>query len=101
VIDHAVAKSGHNNPVLSRTHAPTGFASPTPKAPPQMGGQLAPGQAPAPAAMSSPSGPQGLPAGAQRSLAGARIKALQPGAPTSGPEPGAGRLLNQILRPVV
>jgi hypothetical protein len=95
VIDHAVAKSGHNNPVLTRTHAPAGFATPTPKAPPQM--NLPPGASPAPAAPIGPS----QPAGAQRALATARARAMQPGAPTSGPEPGAGRLLNQILKPVV
>lgn len=30
-----------------------------------------------------------------------RVKALQPGAPTSGPAPGAGRLLNAIIRKAV
>lgn len=31
----------------------------------------------------------------------ARMKNMQPGAPTSGPSPGAGRLLNNILKPVL
>jgi hypothetical protein len=31
----------------------------------------------------------------------ARMKNMQPGSPTSGPKPGAGRLLNQILKPVL
>jgi hypothetical protein len=31
----------------------------------------------------------------------ARMKNMQPGAPTSGPVPGAGRLLSNILKPVI
>lgn len=31
----------------------------------------------------------------------ARMKNMQPGSPTSGPKPGAGRILNNILKPVL
>lgn len=38
------------------------------------------------------------PAGVQKKVATARLKAAQPGAPSSGPRPGAGRLLASILK---
>lgn len=93
VVNHAVSKSGMHNPVLKRAAVPNGLAQPTQAAPPQLSASVPPGQTPTP--MKPPS------AGVQNKFATARLAALQPGAPTSGPEPGAGRLLNQILRPVV
>jgi hypothetical protein len=36
-----------------------------------------------------------------RKRQGRRGRGLSPGAPTSGPAPGAGRLLNQVMKPVV
>lgn len=98
VVNHAVSKSGATNPVLSRSAVPGGPALPSPKAPPGVSATMAPGASgPSPAMLR----PAGLPAGAQRSLAKARLAQMAPGSPTSGPEPGAGRLLNQILKPVV
>lgn len=41
------------------------------------------------------------PSPAQTRIAQTRLKQLQPGAPTSGPAPGAGRLLNGLLRRTV
>lgn len=41
------------------------------------------------------------PANAQKSLATKRANNLQVGSPTSGPVPGAGRILNNILKPTV
>lgn len=90
-VNDEVAKSGAKNPVLLRTEVPNAPANATAKAPPQLGATLAPGAAPVPQA----------PAAVQRRLASARLQAMNPGAPTSGPAPGAGRLLNQILKPVV
>ncbi len=103
-INHAVAKSGARNPVLAVRGVPKGFKSPTPVAPPQVTPQMAPGPAaPLAAPLSAPPAPQvaQAPAGVQRGLSKARLTNMQPGAPTSGPSPGAGRLLNQILKPVV
>ena len=70
----------------------------------------APGQAAAgPAAGSPPAAPQApaqqpesQPApSVQQKLATSRTANLAPGSPTSGPAPGAGRLLNSILKPAV
>ena len=45
--------------------------------------------------------PSPAPASVQNKQMTARLKNLQPGSPTSGPAPGAGRIMNQILKPVV
>jgi len=87
-VNATVGKSGEQNPVLSAAERPAGFKSgPTPTAVP-------PG---------APAQPQGTPqpASAQKATANARMKNMQIGAPTSGPQPGAGRLLNTILKPVL
>ncbi len=88
-VNHAVSKSGDKHPALGRTSVPQGPATPTMRAAPQLGATLAPGSVPPP------------PPSVQKGLARARLQALNPGAPTSGPSPGAGRLLNQILKPVI
>jgi hypothetical protein len=41
------------------------------------------------------------PAAAQRKALTAKIAGLNPGSPTSGPQPGAGRILNSLQKPVV
>lgn len=103
-INHAISKSGAKNPVLHVRGVPNGFKTPSPQAPPQVTPTLAPAAGNALAAPLAPSpvstGPS-APAGTQRKLTNARLANLQPGAPTSGPSPGSGRLLNQILKPVV
>ena len=40
-------------------------------------------------------------AAAQKKMTTARVENVKPGSPTSGPKPGSGRLLNQILKPVI
>jgi hypothetical protein len=40
-------------------------------------------------------------AGVEKRLAVARANNLTPGSPTSGPAPGRGRVINQILKPVI
>lgn len=45
--------------------------------------------------------PSPAPASVQNKQTTARLKNVQPGSPTSGPAPGAGRILNNILKPVV
>ncbi len=85
-VTHVISKAGLGHPALARSAVPQGLATPTPVAPPQ----AASGQ------MVKPE-----PASAAKKQATARLLALQPGAPTSGPAPGGGRLLNSILRPVV
>lgn len=57
---------------------------------------VAPSAGPGVAASGSPPS-----AGAQKKVTTARLKNLQPGSPTSGPLPGAGRILNNILKKTV
>jgi hypothetical protein len=85
-INHAVSKSGIFHPALDSSHvAPTSFKqAPMPSVP-----QMA--QSPIPPA----------PASVQTQANTARLRNLQPGSPTSGPVPGAGRLLNSVLKPVL
>lgn len=84
-LNQAVATSGPINPALSAGTPPA--APPTPPAPTPP--QTSSGQLPAP------------PASTQTSLARSRTKNLQPGSPTSGPAPGRGRLLNNLLKPAI
>jgi hypothetical protein len=89
-VNHAIGKSGRAHPALSAGPVPKGLkGAPIPQ-PPQMA------QVPPPTANIPPPS-----AAAQKSLMGARVTNLQPGSPTSGPVPGAGRLLNQVLKPVL
>jgi hypothetical protein len=84
-VNDSVAKSGADHPILKATTAPGGPKPAPMPSPPQMG---SPVTSPAPAAV-------------QTKLSTARTRNLMPGAPTSGPQPGAGRLLNSILKPVL
>lgn len=81
-VNGEVAKSGKNNPVMN-AKTPSGPKTAPVPAPPQF----------------STGG--GLPASAETKLAGARVKNLTPGAPTSGPAPGAGRVFNSIFKPTI
>lgn len=84
VVSDSVMKSGEAHPALNPKQA-TGFA-----------------QASMPSTGSPPAAPVApLPASAQRKVMADRLMNQQPGAPTSGPAPGAGRLLNNILKPVL
>lgn len=87
VVNHQVAKLGLLHPVhtMHPSRVPTAPAQPSYQAPPQ--GAALNLQPPA--------------AGVQRKLASARLAALQPSAPTSGPAPGGGQLLNSVLKQVV
>lgn len=88
ILNHEVAKAGPaGHPVLSAKPM-TGFAAPTAASPPQAASGSLPLMPPPSAAV-------------QRKLAQQRVMNLQPGAPTSGPVPGAGRLLNQVLKQAV
>lgn len=87
-VNHAIATSGAEHPAFKIGSRPTAPAVAQAVAPPQaLSGQL-PLVPPASAAVG-------------RKLAAQRILNLQPGAPTSGPSPGAGRLVNQVMKPVV
>lgn len=81
-----VGQAGANNPVLAEGARPEGFAA----------GMAAP--AAGPIELASPNPPS---ASAQKSFATKRANNMQLGGPTSGASPGAGRLLNTILKPVV
>lgn len=100
-VDHALSKAGKNHPLLKNPQIPQGFASQSPQAAIQPGAQAAAG---APSTMDTPSAAPvaGQASGAlQKRLQGARLTNMQAGAPTSGPAPGGGRLLNSILKQVV
>lgn len=89
-VNHAIGKSGRAHPALTAGPVPKGLkGAPIPQ-PPQMA------QVPPPTANIPPPS-----AAAQKSLMGARVTNMQPGSPTSGAVPGAGRLLNQVLKPVL
>lgn len=85
-LNASVAGSGAANPVLAEGERPTGFAT----------GSGAPAAVPMPSGEMPP-----MPSGAQKTLANKRSANMQPGAPTTGASPGAGRLLNSILKPVL
>lgn len=79
-VNQAVSTSGEANPVLS-AQVPGGAKTANVAAP-------APSPAPAPASV-------------QNKLTTARLKNMALGSPTSGPQPGAGRVLNTLLKPAV
>lgn len=79
-VNQAVSMSGEGNPVLSA----------------QVPGGAKTANVPAPAP--SPAAP---PASVQNKLTTARLKNMSPGSPTSGPNPGAGRILNNIMKPAI
>lgn len=81
-----VGKSGQNNPILQEGERPTGFRQATIA---QSGATEAPAQAQA-----------SVPPASSR-IIGAKNRNMAAGSPTSGPKPGAGRLLNQIMKPVI
>lgn len=80
-VSQSISQSGENNPVLNAAGVPNGAKT---------AGVPTPGPTPEPA-----------PASTQNKLLTARLKNIPQGAPTSGPAPGAGRILNNILKPVV
>lgn len=82
-VNDQVAKSGANNPVLN-AKSPSGFkTAPVPEAP-QMASAVPPASA-----------------GVQTQAQSARVKNLTTQGPISGARPGAGRLLNTVLKPVI
>lgn len=83
VVNQALSKAGLAHPVLSHSG----------EAPPAAAG------APIPTPPQASAAP--IPASAQRKTQAARLANLAPGGPTTGASPGAGRLLNAILKPVV
>ena len=95
-VDHAVSKSGLQNPALRPSRVPNAPANPRLKAPPTIANTVSPEPAPQPA----PQVKQAT-AGLQKAILGQRAKNAAVGAPTTGPAPGAGRILNNILKPVV
>lgn len=97
-VNHAVSKSGLKNPVLRPLKVPTVPQPPSIKSPPQIA-QTAPPPSPV---MPQPAAPvRQATAALQKQILGARAKNAAVGSPTSGAAPGAGRLLNDILKPVV
>lgn len=84
-VNQQVASSGENHPALKHDgNVPKEAKKYQAPTPPQM------------ASSASPMAP-----GAQKALAKARSTNLQPGGPTEGAVPVGGRLLNQVLKPVI
>lgn len=93
-LNHEVAKSGRAHPVLSANRPVAALPMPLSAATPP---QAASGALPMPSQTNVPPAP----ASVARRLAAQRVLNLQTGAPTSGPAPGAGRILNRVLTPAV
>lgn len=74
------------HPALKKREVPQGFKTAPAPTPPQSG---SPVTAPAP------------PTKSEAEIQQKRMANMQPGSPTSGPKPGAGRMLNSILKPVL
>lgn len=84
-VNSQISKAGDKHPILNKDfQTPTGFKTGTPPAI---------GAGPALTAPAAPPAPPKIVAGKARNIGA--------GSPTSGPKPGAGRLINQILKPVV
>lgn len=81
-VNHATSKSGKDHPILSASEVPQGLKSAPMPNPPQA---ASPVTAPVP----------------DQKQTQARLKNIAVGGPTTGARPGAGRLLNQIMKPVV
>jgi hypothetical protein len=88
-VNHMIGQSGLQHPLLSTPGPPSGMATPMAPVPPQGAG------------IASQILGKPLPASTQTTLANQRSRNLQAGAPTSGPAPGAGRLVNSIMKPIV
>lgn len=82
-VGQEVSKSGLKHPVLNASAAPS-----------------APMSAGAPSVPQAANMPAPAPASVQKSVEDKRTTSLSTNKPTSGPRPGAGRLLNSILKPV-
>lgn len=80
-VNQQLATAGEAHPALNHPGPPEQFKQAAPPTPPQA---------------ASTGG--GLPPSAQKALAQARAKNMSPGMPTEGAKPGAGRLLNNILK---
>jgi hypothetical protein len=85
-VNAQIAGSGEKNPVLAKRESPQGFKTAPAPQPPQSGSVI---KAPTPSSE------------AETVRQTARTKAMTAQGPTSGPKPAAGRLLNNILRPVI
>lgn len=82
-VNEQVGKSGQNHPAVTSKGPQGGFATPKVQTPPQSGATPAP---------STP---------AQVKAAEQRMKNMAPKSPTKTANPGAGKLLNAILKPVI
>lgn len=90
-VNHMIGKSGTAHPALDPNNAtPVGLKGAPTMQPPQSA-DVPPMQA----------GPAPESQGIQRKIMAARLANMNPGSPTSGPAPGAGNLLRQVLKPVI
>lgn len=90
-VNQMVGSAGAEHPLLSAGGAAPGGAA---AAPP-------PGVAPMPPAGPTPMATPSPAKAMQDKILAQKLSNLPPGSPTSGPKPGEGRLLNQILKPVI
>lgn len=92
-LNHATGAAGRNHPIFSHAGVPGGpKPAPMPQVPQSGMAQPAP--------IAAGPGPT-MPADVQRQLLQAKLANIPLGAPTSGPSPGAGRILNTLQKPVV
>ena len=89
-VSQAMSSAGVDHPLLNGAGAPTGAAtaapSPIPAGPPPGAGPIV---------------PTSSAKKTQDKILATKMANLPPGSPTSGPKPGQGRILNQILKPVL
>lgn len=93
-VNQALSQAGAQNPVLrDPAGRPTGFKT---------GGAPAPAPGPVANTQQAPAPmPSGKPSKTPARVVQSKMRALNPQSPTEGAKPGAGRLLNSILKPVV
>lgn len=89
-VNQMVGSAGGSHPLLGELPPSKGFQPGTP-----------PPITPLPDTGGGPITPASPAKKIQDKVLGAKMLATAPGSPTSGPKPGAGRLLNQILKPVI
>jgi len=87
-VTQEIATSGTKNPALN---AATPESAPSPAAP-----SITPASVLPPQPQTQPASPK-----AQAKALTEKVKNLAVGSPTSGPKPGSGRILNNILKPVL
>lgn len=97
-VDHEIGKSGRHNPLFKVSKVPGGVPTPASGGVAQQGsGQLPDASQGQPGAIQQALS-QPAATSTQNKLLTARLKNLQPSAPTGGPDPGQGQILNAVQK---